>query len=130
MTKYEKALQLRKIQESTYPANHIEWDKLDTLISILLSAVLKRTVSAKAKRHEFTCWTFTFPESSLTNQDMEHLCEFFHLENKPLAVEPITELSQAISERFVNALLPCESLLSIAEESGVWFIGSEPIEEE
>lgn len=124
MIKTQKMLQQRQIPERIHPAVHIEWYELDSLISKLLSAVLNKPVVAVTKRNAFTCWSLIFPEEPLSDTDLTYLCESFHLDCESTIIEPIAELSQSYSERFMNALFPYEILLSIADDDGVWFIGS------
>lgn len=124
MMKKEKTLQQYQIQEGIHPAVHIEWEELDSLISKLLSVVLSQSINAKTARYDFTCWSLRFPEAPLSDTDLKYLYGFFHMDDPSPIIEPITELSQFFSERIINALLPFELTLSIAKDSGVWFIGS------
>ncbi len=122
--KKEKTLQQYQIQEEIHPAAHIEWEELDSLISKLLSVVLSQSINIETERYDFTCWSIRFPEATLSDTDLKYLYDFFHMDVPSPIIEPITELSQFFSERIINALLPFELILSIAEDNGVWFIGS------
>ena len=117
--KIKKTLQQRQLQERILPAVHIQWYDLDSLTSELLSTVLNKSVTAVTKQNDFTCWSLSFPEETLSDTDLTYLCNSFHLDYKSAIIEPITDLSPSYSERFMKSLFPSDILRSIADDDGV-----------
>jgi len=122
-----KDLQIPGIPRQTI---HIDWYELKKIASELITRLLGRNVLMDAPRSEYYDWSLTLEgDDSLTKKELEKLfkavgADDFDIDTTYLGEESTQELSQSVSRKLISLLLPFTADASLADDEGVWFIGS------
>lgn len=121
------AFEQHKLTGGIQKAIHLSWDRLDAVLSGLLTSLLGKDINAYSERDGHYYWLLSL-DDDMTPEDLDALLTIsgatdFDRDANDFYGAPILELSEGLCNKLMGKLLPFRLELSLADGDGVWFIG-------
>jgi hypothetical protein len=124
-----EVFQKRAINQTPVPAVFLRWYELDSIMDDLLSALIDREAFLECEREAHYNWGLRF-EEPLAKAEFEIVLKAAEgdendREQNDFDEYPIMEITEGLSNKLINKILPIDLDIAQANEDGVWFIGEQ-----